>query len=76
MKREQVLLKPETIDKIKAEAKRQGISKSAILRQKIEQSFGNKNQITDLIDPKVLTDIDLLISKLEKANMLSEKLKS
>jgi hypothetical protein len=75
MKREQVLLKPETIKQIESEAKRQGISKSAIIRQKIEQSYNNKNQITDVIDPKVFDDVDNLIKKLEKANMLSEKLK-
>lgn len=76
MKREQVLLKPETIKAIEKESERNGISKSAIIRQKIEQSYNNKNTITEVVDPKVFEEIDLLIKKLEKANMLADKLKS
>jgi len=78
MKREQVLLKPETIEAIEKESKRNGISKSAIIRQKIEHSYNNKNQnqITELVDLKVFEEVDLLIVKLEKANMLADKLKN
>lgn len=45
MKREQVLLKPETIDAIEKEAEKQGISKSAIMRQYIEAIVSNMKNV-------------------------------